>query len=130
MRWAEISIHADAASEEAAANALMEEGCAGTASQDSQKGVRVFGYLPVDDRLESRLVAIRDRVRSLPSLGLPLVSSEIGVKWVLDDDWTTAYRTFFKPIRLGRVVVTPSWERDAAAGQRWRLKPQLRGLAL
>jgi len=83
--------------------------------QGSDGATRVFGYLPVDDRLEARLQSIRDRVRSLPDLGLPLVSTEIGIKWVADDDWATAYRSFFRPIRLGRVVVRPSWEPEAPA---------------
>ena len=112
MKWAEISIEAEPASEDAVADMLLDAGCAGTAAQTFHEVVRVFGYLPVDDRLESLLCSIRERVRSLPALGLPLHSTQVGVKLVSDEDWTTAYRSFFKPIRVGRVVVSPSWSRD------------------
>ncbi len=110
MRWAEISVEASATSEDAVADILMDEGCGGTASQRSANATRVLAYLPVDDRLEARLESIRCRVRSLPGLGLHLETTEIGVGWVEDDGWTTAYRSFFKPIRLGRVTITPSWQ--------------------
>ena len=65
---------------------------------------------PVTTGSRPGLVTIRERVRSLPGLGLELGSDEISVKWVEDDDWATAWKKFFKPIRFGRVVVKPSWE--------------------
>ncbi|MGB9620258.1 MAG: 50S ribosomal protein L11 methyltransferase [Armatimonadota bacterium] len=117
MRWAEILVEGEPASEDAVVNILMDAGCAGTATHRFDGSLRIVAYLPADDRLEGRLCSIRDRVRLLPALGLPLRSDEIGVRWVAEEDWTTAYRAFFKPIRVGRIVVRPSWWAEDAPAE-------------
>jgi len=115
MRWAEISVDVECGSAEAVTNILMDEGCGGTVTEHSfarpfENSVLVKGYLPVDDTLEKRLESIRRRVALLPDFGLQVESDGITVKWVEDDDWATAWRKYFKPIRWGRIVVKPSWE--------------------
>jgi ribosomal protein L11 methyltransferase len=112
MKWVEIAVDAAPDSRDAASNVLIEEGCAGTASGPDS---RVLGYLPIDDRLEARLEAIRSRIVHLPEFGLPLQSTDITVRFVEDDGWATAWKQFFKPVRIGRIVVKPSWE-DFTAG--------------
>ena len=115
MRWAELTIEATEQSSDAVSNILVEEGCAGTAlstpsSSNSDSALDLVGYLPVDDRLEARLGSISQRVRRLPSLGLKIRSPEIGVKWVQDEKWATAWKKFFKPLRVGKIIIKPSWE--------------------
>ncbi len=115
MRWAEVSVEATCGSADAVTEILMEEGCGGTAVSCSSASAledtaEIRGYLPVDDSLEARLERIRERVRSLPDHGLTIGSGDISVKWVQDDEWATAWRKYFKPIRFSRIVVKPSWE--------------------
>lgn len=115
MRWLEIKIEVTDASADAASEVLIREGCGGTASSRPSGCVRpdamdVVGYLPVSDRIEDSLARIRDGVRSLADHGLELRSSDIVVTWIEDDDWATAWRKYFKPLRVGRIVVKPSWE--------------------
>jgi len=114
MRWIEVGVNAAPESIDAVTNILMEHGCGGTAvcgSSDcvSEGGARVTGYFPADDRAQARLSGICDRVRSLPSFGLRLVSDEVAVRWVEDTEWVDAWKQFFRPVRIGRVVVSPSW---------------------
>jgi ribosomal protein L11 methyltransferase len=115
MRWIEINIEATDASAEAAADVLIGEGCGGTAASRPPGRVRtdaidVVGYLPVSDRIEDSLSRIRNRVGMFPEFGLELRSVDVVVTWIEDDDWATAWRKYFKPIRIGRVVVKPTWE--------------------
>ncbi len=114
MRWAEISIDARPQSADAAANVLLSNGCAGAseASEGQGKGevTHVIGYLPVDDILESRLLEIRQAVRLLPSFGFPLASKDVTIHWVDDEDWAEAWKKYFKPFSVGRIVVKPTWE--------------------
>ncbi len=74
MKWVEIAVQASEPAVDAVCNILIEEGCGGTVigptPADSSPASRVAGYLPVDDRLEGRLVNIRERVRLLPGYGL------------------------------------------------------------
>lgn len=115
MRWVEISVEATDASVDAVINILVDEGSGGavigpTPDTATHSSNRVAGYLPVDDRLEARLVRIRERVRLLPSFGLPLQSEEISIAWVEDQEWATAWKKHFKPVRVGRIIVKPTWE--------------------
>ena len=118
MRWVEIAVGATDESADAVTSIMTEEGCAGTAINEvsgklkvesPKSGTTVLGYLPVDDTLESRLALIRDRVRALPDFGLE-VSGEIEVKWVRDEEWATAWKAFFHPLKIGKIVIKPSWE--------------------
>ncbi len=115
MRWVEITIEATDAAVDAITSIMMAQGCGGTAvtqviDTPSQNQADVIGYLPVDDRLEDRLQAIRQGITSLPDFGLELRSDGIGIKWVADEDWANAWKQHFHPIRMGRIVIKPSWE--------------------
>lgn len=115
MRWVEITVNATDESAEAVSNILIEEGCGGTATSSLVKSEKqtkndIMGYLPVDDRLEDRLQNIRERVKALPDLELSLVSDEITLKWVQDEEWASAWKKFFKPLKIGRIVIRPTWE--------------------
>lgn len=109
MRWVEIAIQAAPASVDAASNVLIEEGCGGTVIGPDPPAL-VTGYLPVDDRLEERLESIRSRIASFADYGLKLDSDDLTVRWVADEEWATAWKKHFKPVRVGRVVVKPTWE--------------------
>lgn len=124
MRWAEITIEATLESGDAVENILIEEGCGGTASKifsESSEGAsepNISGYLPVDDRLENRLEIIKSRVKMLPEFGLRLRSDELTIRWVEDEEWATAWKKYFKPINIGRIVIKPTWEDyDAKEGE-------------
>ena len=40
--------------------------------------------------------------RRCPSYGLPLASDEVTITWVEDEEWATAWKKHFKPIRIGQ----------------------------
>jgi ribosomal protein L11 methyltransferase len=70
--------------------------------------VRVSGvkaYFPADDRLGERIETIKDRIATV--LGKP---PRIGLRRIQEDDWAQAWKAYFKPERIGRVVIKPSWE--------------------
>jgi ribosomal protein L11 methyltransferase len=133
MKWAEITLRCPPASVDAVTALLTSLGCGGTVTQDqspveaSSQGyasssvghiitsshhhiISVLGYLPVDDRLEPTLAELKERLRELPRFGLP-VDEEIRLRTVQDQDWESAWKAYFKPLRVGRrFVVKPSWE--------------------
>jgi ribosomal protein L11 methyltransferase len=115
-------------------NIMMEDGCGGAAitgpsvhasgaaelpsDEPIPEHTTVTGYLPVDDSLEGRLENISDRFRSLPEVGVDIGLGEINVKPVEDADWAQAWRSFFKPLEVGSILVKPSWEDvDVRLGQ-------------
>jgi len=113
MRWVEIALNANPETEDAITDILMSEGCAGTATfsvPDALEDLKICGYLPVDDRLEARLLLIKERAGRLIEFGLSLPDPEVTITWVEDDEWATAWRKYFKPLKLGRIVIKPTWE--------------------
>ncbi|MEN6521940.1 MAG: 50S ribosomal protein L11 methyltransferase [Armatimonadota bacterium] len=126
MRWAEIEVVVTEEAADLVANILIEEGCGGAAIKGPS--VRASGphelsdhlpadgptvltaYLPVDDRLEVKLDNICDRVRALPETGVDIGLGEINVKRVDDADWASAWKSFFKAVEIGKVLIKPSWE--------------------
>jgi ribosomal protein L11 methyltransferase len=113
MRWVEIALNANPDTEDAITDILISEGCAGTATfsvPDALEDLKICGYLPVDDRLEARLLIIKERAGRLVEYGLSLPDPEVTITWVEDDEWATAWKKYFKPLKLGRIVIKPTWE--------------------
>lgn len=111
MRWAEISIDAAPSAQDAVGDALLRAGCAGWEVRDSLLPPQIAGYLPVDDRLESRLEDLQAALDSLPTCGVVGAGRELTLRTLEEADWANAWKAFFKPTRVGRrLVVTPPWE--------------------
>src|SRR5579862_3969908 len=100
MQWAAISIDTESAEpRDAATKILIDLGCNGVVLEGD--GGRITGYLPSDDRLETSLRRIKAALALLPSIGVEGVSEEITVRFVKEEDWANAWKTYFKPIRVG-----------------------------
>lgn len=126
MRWAELTLVSSPEAADAVTDILISEGSGGVASMDLSARdlgapgdpVPLAAYFPVDDRLEAKLERIKERVQSLDDLGISPGSAEITIKFVEDQDWGTAWKSFFKPLVVGRIVVKPTWEDfDATSDQ-------------
>lgn len=77
-----------------------------------QAPVRVYGYLPVDKKLENRrkeITKVLDNLAAIFPLPEPIYSP-------LDEqDWATAWQKDYHPIPLGsRLIVVPSWLENPA----------------
>ncbi len=111
MRWAEIQIDANAEAVDAVGAALYAAGCGGFEVRETLLPPAVAGYLPVDDRLEERLEALQEALRALPAFGVVGAGTELTLRYVEEADWATAWKAYYKPMRIGtRLVVTPPWE--------------------
>lgn len=119
MRWVELAVASgsDPAAESAISHILVSNGCGGTFTGCYAEGhgtnddcTLVKAYLPMDESLEEKLLRIRNEIRLLPDLGLEIPSTDIAVRPIDTEDWETAWKEYFKPIRIGRILVRPSWE--------------------
>jgi len=117
MRWAEIEVETTAEAQDAVANLMIENGCGGAAIT-GEAPVLLRCYLPVDDRLEDRLLRIQSGAKNLAGFGLDAGPAEVTVKYAEDQDWAEAWRQFFHTTRVGsRIVVKPPWEEHAPEGK-------------
>ena len=111
MRWAEIQIDTEPSAVDAVGAALYAAGCGGFEVRETAAPPTVAGYLPVDDRLEGRLEQLQDALAKLPEFGVVGAGTELTLRYVEEADWATAWKAYYKPMRIGRhLVVTPPWE--------------------
>lgn len=114
QRWAEIEIAASGDAAQEAVGAVVGEiiGAGYAAS-----AVALTTYVPVDERLENTLLALKDALHTVKRVHkVPGTSDEITVRFVAEDDWANAWKQYFKPQKIGqRIVVKPTWEEYVAS---------------
>ncbi len=117
--WVEVSvITSDAAAE--AVGAIMADLRSGGLVEDrpSPPRVRLRCYLPLSRMLPVTLKALRTRVRSLVRFGLDPSPARVVSRRIATRRWATAWRAWVRPVRIGRLVVKPTWVRAAAGPRR------------
>jgi ribosomal protein L11 methyltransferase len=113
LRWIRIAVLTNPAALDAVSAALEERGTGGTLFEN---GPRAIGFLPADDRFETSLNALRDHLARMPALGIDPSPAGITLTFVEDEEWSTAWRQYFKPARItDRVTISPTWVDYAAA---------------
>lgn len=134
MKWAEICVHTANEAEEAVANILHETGATGVVIEDAallerdwetshgeiydlcpedfpNEGVVLKAYLPINSALADTVDEIRQNVAELKTYQLDIGSGKVTVQEVDSEDWESAWKKYYKPVRISeRLVVKPSWE--------------------
>ena len=134
MKWSEIAIHTTHEATEAVANILYEAGASGVIIEDSvepdrirenlygeiveldrndypSEGVIVKAYLPVNSFLIETMKEIKLSIAELPGYGLDISINEIKTSEVDDEDWATAWKKYYHPVKIsGRFTIVPTWE--------------------
>ena len=133
MKWAEISIQTTHEATEAVANIFHDLGANGVVIEDpllintyrrsgtwdycdlpepvDVETVTVKSYLPVDDQLDSKLGLFERKINQLCEHNLDKGRGLIHCREVQDEDWASAWKDYFHPIKVSeRIVIKPSWE--------------------
>lgn len=134
MKWNEVKIETASEAVEAVANILMEAGASGVAIEDSldienfqgdiygeildretyttlDEGAYVAAYFPETIFLPEILPFIKERVAKLPEFGLAIGKNEVTVSEVAEENWATAWKKYYHPVRISRyLTIVPSWE--------------------
>lgn len=135
MQWLELSVSTTHEAIEAVANILHEAGANGVviedplaileqqaspggwdyveipADHDPNAEVVVKAYLQITSYIQDVVSHVRQAVQNLPSFGLEIGSGRVETAAVEDTDWATAWKAYYKPVRVGRhLLVKPIWE--------------------
>jgi ribosomal protein L11 methyltransferase len=132
--WTEIEVTTTVEAAEAVAEVLQSAGCQGVIYHDpnlandpgntytgdlldeklteisADDSYRLSGYLPVVDGLESKLEEIREGLKRVGEF-LPLGDGGITLRRVAEENWAEAWKAYFHPEVIGRVVIRPTWEK-------------------
>jgi ribosomal protein L11 methyltransferase len=70
-------------------------------------------YLPPSRLLRQMLAAVRDRLRALAAYGLDPGRVTVTARRIPGRRWAAAWRAHAKPVRIGRLLIRPTWIRAA-----------------
>ncbi len=133
MNWIEVKIQTTCEALEAVSNILYEAGVTGVVIEDHMpitadsptswdyidptlededfEGVTVIGYLPDDVTFSDKLLEIKNAIDLLVHFDIDAGLKEITISEVSEEDWSTSWKKYYKPVRVGKnIVVKPIWE--------------------
>lgn len=129
MHWVEVSVRADGEAAEAVSElfnrlnsrpdgqggAVTEVGGFDPVGDDHHPFVTVRTYLPADDpESATRQEQIE---QGLWFLGRIYPLGEPQVRPLAEEDWANAWKASYHPIRIGKFLIIPAWERETTVPQ-------------
>lgn len=139
MKWFELTIATTEEATEMISNFLHELGAGGVSIEESgtlnkprdtslgqwyemplndiPEGQAVIkGYFSEETNMAALLETLKPRVEELRTYDIDPGAVEYSTQEVDDDDWATAWKQYFKPIRVSdTLTIKPTWEEYAAA---------------
>lgn len=132
MNWREVAVTVSSEGEEAVADLFYQLGCPGVSIEDPEllhsyiesgrwdyhdfgevnlTGTSVVkGYLCEDENLTRRMNQLDESLQDLVKHFPEWIIQVKGIT-VKEEDWATAWKAYFKPIRVGKnFLIKPSWE--------------------
>ncbi|KRO10730.1 ribosomal protein L11 methyltransferase [Paucilactobacillus hokkaidonensis] len=137
MEWTQVTVTTESESVEAVSFILNDLGASGVKIEDSKDfanlkpgkygphgeitdpddiphlkvGAAVTAYYPQSVFVPEILPTIKQRVAKLASFGLNPGTGEVTSSAVSDENWATAWKKYYHPVRVTRhLTVVPSWE--------------------
>lgn len=126
MDWIEVSVTADGEAAEAVSElfnrlnarpdgqggAVTEVGGWDPIGEDHHIVVVVKTYLPADEPTTTE--TLRQIEEGLWFLGRVYPLGEPRIQPLKEEDWANAWKANYKPLKVGRFLIIPSWERESA----------------
>lgn len=134
MQWLEVAIHTHEEAVEALTERLHVTGAGGVSIEESaaihqtmpgeygeiialnptdypDSGVIVKSYFSEVSDTGQLVLQMEKCLLELKGYGLQVGKGLIETKWVDDEDWANAWKTYYKPTRVSdRLVIVPVWE--------------------
>jgi ribosomal protein L11 methyltransferase len=142
MKWIEIKIKTTTEAIEAVANIFYDVGVAGVVIEDPNdlifkekeqgnwdyidesifnreyEGAIVKAYIPEGEDLLDKIEFIKENIERIPLYDLDKGSGEITTSEIYEEDWSNAWKKYYKPKKIGeKIVIKPSWEHYEATSE-------------
>lgn len=121
--WLEITIETMSVPAEITGEILLAAGCGGVVCHEPMRKAvsllgkdpyRVTGYLPLRDGVDEELEKIQKRLASLERY-FPFPKKEVRPRLTLrrvkEENWAEAWKEYFRPEAVGRLIIAPTWEK-------------------
>lgn len=116
MYWLKVDVATSREAAEALAAVMLSVSPSGILVDEQDAIVVLTIYLPDSSSLEDTRTVIENALDRISSQGLKIAPGRIDVSSITDKDWVENYKKHFKPIRIGRLLIKPSWKDVEAAG--------------
>ncbi|SDT36020.1 [LSU ribosomal protein L11P]-lysine N-methyltransferase [Paenibacillaceae bacterium GAS479] len=134
MKYHELTINTTEEAVEMISNFLHEQGAGGVSIEESgsldrrrdlsfgqwyevalndipEGNAVIKGYFTEEEDMDAHVAAVRPRIEELKNYDINVGNYEITVVTVDENDWATAWKQYFKPIRITeRMTIKPTWE--------------------
>ncbi|MGN7357792.1 50S ribosomal protein L11 methyltransferase [Paenibacillus sp. SAF-054] len=134
MLWHEITIHTTEEAVEMISNFLHEAGAGGVSIEESgtlnkerdtsygqwyelplndipEGQAEIKGYFSEESPVEDILEGVKHRIEELRTFDIDPGEVRYEFKTVNEDEWATAWKQYFKPLRVSeRLTIKPTWE--------------------
>lgn len=109
--WVRVTVTCPPPAAEAVTKSLLPISPNGVIVDESPEETRITGYMGPYLSPEGTADAVR-RVRALATVPENLLGGHAGIETevVPEEDWLQAFRAYHKPVRIGRIVIKPTWE--------------------
>src|SRR5699024_7062180 len=135
MKWAEVSIQTTNEAIEPISYILEKHDLSGLVVEDPEdlkklhnsrfgeiyelnpddypeEGVRIKSYVKVNRYLKDTLDELRRDIHQLQKFGLDIGKNEVSISEIDEEDWATAWKKYYKPIRVSnQITIKPTWEK-------------------
>ena len=110
MNWlkVEVLVHPEAA--EVLSAAMLDLSPSGIRVDEQGRNMLITAYIPDSSFIDDARLTVQDTLLTAASQGLQTGPGLITVTSITDEDWVENYKKHFKPIRIGRFLIKPSWE--------------------
>ncbi len=111
MDWKELTIEVNNEANEAVTAILQEKATQGVVIAENDTRTKITAYFPDDGNFDNLLQEILSKVEKLKDYGLK--TGKVNYSYVItrDEDWSTSWHRFFKPVEAGnRFLICPDWE--------------------
>lgn len=121
MHWVELSVEAHPEAVDAIADVFRQHGTNGVAvEQPIQSHIEgeeppvktgnpvIRAFLPANDRVEDEIARIESDLWHLQAFDLSPIGA-LRRRDVEEEDWAHGWKEHFHPLKIGRVVIKPSW---------------------
>lgn len=113
-QWKTLSVIVAQSAADVVSNRCVELGSQGTVLEDvatPPEHCRVLAYYPESAKMPELMAQMQEYLNELRELGECIGEASITSDVLENCDWTSNWKQFFKPTRVGRhLVIKPSWE--------------------
>ena len=90
--------------------AMLDLSPSGIQVDEQGRNMLITAYIPDSSFIDDARLTVQDALLAAASQGLQTGPGLITVTSITDEDWVENYKKHFKPIRIGRFLIKPSWE--------------------